>query len=239
MQDTLSNFNPLDGIEKPISYKLVAAVSISLFVHGGFLVFKDIKAQSKPATLPLHIVITNIRPLDLKPELIIEEIVKPVQPVKPEPPEKTIPVKKTVREPVKQPKKKKQKRPVEKIIPTIPVIPRIKIPVPPVVTSTIAEKKAAPALPVVVRKVSYLHNPPPKYPQRARRMGLEGDLLLRVRVLETGIAEELFIKESSGSSILDKAALKAVRNWHFIPAQKNNQSISTWVDIPIRFKLDA
>ena len=112
MQDNLSSFNPLDSDEKPISYKLVAAISISLIVHGVFFVFKNTAAQSKPVTLPLHIVITATK--SAMPELLpaVEETLKPAPPIKPEPPAKHPPAEKKTRTVVKPSKKKK--RPVTK-----------------------------------------------------------------------------------------------------------------------------
>lgn len=54
----------------------------------------------------------------------------------------------------------------------------------------------------------YRKNPEPVYPPRARRLGLEGFVLLEVKVNTQGRAVEVTIKESSGHDILDQAALK-------------------------------
>ncbi|OPY89826.1 MAG: Gram-negative bacterial tonB protein [Syntrophus sp. PtaU1.Bin208] len=83
----------------------------------------------------------------------------------------------------------------------------------------------------------YQHNPPPVYPQAARRNGYEGLVLISVEILENGAPGQLLVKKSSGYAILDQAALSAVRKWRFVPAEKNALRIRSWGDVPIRFVL--
>lgn len=84
----------------------------------------------------------------------------------------------------------------------------------------------------------YLQNPPPAYPLAARRRGLEGRVVLHVQVLENGRCGDISIKQSSGHEILDNAALQAVKEWRFIPAQRGDTAITARVDVPIHFKLE-
>lgn len=86
-------------------------------------------------------------------------------------------------------------------------------------------------------QAAYLHNPAPTYPRISKRRGEQGEVLLRVQVTPQGRAVRVNIKQSSGSVRLDKAAQQTVRQWHFVPAQKNGQPISAWVIVPIVFKL--
>ena len=83
----------------------------------------------------------------------------------------------------------------------------------------------------------YLHNPKPTYPLIARRLRLEGTTVVRVLVSPAGKAEIVRLETSSGSNILDQAALSAVQGWSFVPARQGNQPVSAWVDVPIRFRL--
>jgi protein TonB len=94
------------------------------------------------------------------------------------------------------------------------------------------------AVTTVSRKVEYLYNPPPDYPPRARRLGLEGEVLVRTKVLTNGECGELVLGQSSGYALLDKAALEAVRTWRFRPARRGDEEIVSWVDIPVRFRLE-
>lgn len=84
----------------------------------------------------------------------------------------------------------------------------------------------------------YLQNPPPAYPLAARRRGLEGRVVLHVQVLENGRCGDISIKQSSGHELLDNAALQAVKEWRFIPAQRGDTAITARVDVPIHFKLE-
>lgn len=81
-------------------------------------------------------------------------------------------------------------------------------------------------------------NPKPSYPMLARRRGDQGVVLLRVHVRADGSVMTAEIKQSSGSSLLDEAAVQTVReSWRFIPARLNSAPVESWVEVPIRFVL--
>ena len=88
-----------------------------------------------------------------------------------------------------------------------------------------------------VFNADYLHNPKPRYPLIARRLKMEGTVVVRVLVSPAGKAEIVRLGASSGSSVLDQAALNAVQGWSFVPAQQGSRPVSAWVDVPIRFRL--
>lgn len=83
----------------------------------------------------------------------------------------------------------------------------------------------------------YLRNPAPIYPLLARQRGDEGTVLLRAEVLPTGRCGRLTVLSSSGSTLLDGAAVRAVRWWQFKPARRAGRPVAVWVEIPIRFRL--
>lgn len=83
----------------------------------------------------------------------------------------------------------------------------------------------------------YGENSKPSYPEEARRKGMEGEVLLKVEVLANGGVGQIEVKRSSGHEILDRSALSAVKQWRFIPANKENGPIPCWVNIPIKFQL--
>lgn len=87
--------------------------------------------------------------------------------------------------------------------------------------------------------VSYLNNPAPDYPPMSRRLGEEGRVLMKVLVAADGTATHVQIEKSSGSERLDKAAINAVKRWQFLPAKKNNQPLSAYVLVPVKFSLDT
>ena len=83
----------------------------------------------------------------------------------------------------------------------------------------------------------YSNNPPPVYPLEARRAGQQGTVVLSVLLNPQGAVETLAVKESSGHVLLDQAALRAVRYWHFKPATVAGIAVSSQVEIPVTFRL--
>ncbi|MFS8776201.1 energy transducer TonB [Synechococcus sp. W65.1] len=81
-------------------------------------------------------------------------------------------------------------------------------------------------------------NPPPPYPPQARRLGQQGQVLLRAKVNAQGQVQQVEIASSSGFPALDRAAQEAVQRWEFSPALRNNVPIESWVVVPIQFTLN-
>ena len=88
-----------------------------------------------------------------------------------------------------------------------------------------------------VAVASYFSNPAPIYPSRARALKQEGLVKLLVSVDVRGMAKDVSVAESSGHSLLDDAALEAVRNWRFRPASVNGRPVEAQVSVPLRFEL--
>ena len=168
------------------------------------------------------------------------EIVPIIEPPKPEP------------KPIVKPKKVVEKikpieKPVERLVEATTEPVKEEITKPEASPVLVAEPaKAQPkAAPVVEEKiepprfgVAYLNNPTPEYPSLSRRQGEEGRVLMKVLVSAEGAAEDVQIEASSGSERLDNAAVTAVKRWRFIPAKKNNQPLSAYVLVPMKFSLD-
>ena len=72
----------------------------------------------------------------------------------------------------------------------------------------------------------------------ARRLGEEGRVLLRVTVGADGRVRDAAVRQSSGYDDLDRAALRAVRRWTFVPARADGRAVASRVTVPIDFKLD-
>ena len=88
-------------------------------------------------------------------------------------------------------------------------------------------------------KVRSGNNPRPEYPRAAREAGWEGTVVLQVLVLSDGTAGNVALHKTSGYSILDEAALAAVKGWQFIPAMDGNFPVQSVVRMPVRFDLRA
>jgi len=101
-----------------------------------------------------------------------------------------------------------------------------------------AASSAQPAVTAARFNAAYLNNPHPEYPAISRRMGEEGKVLLRVRVMPDGRAAAVDVEKSSNFDRLDDAALRSVARWRFIPAKRGDETIEATVIVPIVFRLD-
>jgi protein TonB len=84
---------------------------------------------------------------------------------------------------------------------------------------------------------SFSGNRPPDYPAMSRRIGEQGVVALRVMIGIDGRASEVLVTRSSGSARLDQAAIAAIRQWRFIPAQQGGRPVSQWYDWRWEFRL--
>jgi len=109
-----------------------------------------------------------------------------------------------------------------------------------------AKPKPTPAVPVgmggpksagALEVPSYYRNPPPDYPDSARRLKEEGVVMLHTEVDVQGKVALVTVSQSSGFADLDESAVETVKNWQFKPAQIAGIPIAASVNIPIRFRL--
>jgi periplasmic protein TonB len=100
-----------------------------------------------------------------------------------------------------------------------------------------SQASSAASQPVLAAAPLYADNPPPAYPERARRNDWSGEVLVKVAVAASGAVTATDLANSSGHPILDEAAMAAVRNWHFVPARQGSRTLPGVVLVPIRFRL--
>ncbi|MDD5249477.1 MAG: energy transducer TonB [Rhodocyclaceae bacterium] len=72
----------------------------------------------------------------------------------------------------------------------------------------------------------------PFYPEEAIARGLEGEVLVRLFLDESGNAITARLERSSGHDILDEAAVRAARSVHSLPAGTPGEVL-----LPVRFRL--
>lgn len=78
------------------------------------------------------------------------------------------------------------------------------------------------------------------YPPLLRERGIEGQVLLRVRVDEQGQAAEVQVRNGgSGWRLLDEAARALALGCRFVPARRGEQTLASWVEYPVRFALNS
>ena len=76
----------------------------------------------------------------------------------------------------------------------------------------------------------------PKYPEIARKAGLQGKVFVRFHVGKDGKVHEVQILK--GEEIFRQAAIDAVMQFVFTPAMQNDKSVSVWMSQVIRFDLN-
>jgi len=81
--------------------------------------------------------------------------------------------------------------------------------------------------------------PLPIYPKNALDQGLEGKVVVTVKVSAAGKAEEATITQSSGQAVLDQAALRAAKSWAFQPAMAKGKPVAGTVTLIFEFKQGA
>jgi protein TonB len=90
---------------------------------------------------------------------------------------------------------------------------------------------------VVEARPDASRNPPPRYPDSARRQGWEGRVMVRATVGADGRVQSVALHRSSGHGVLDRAALDAVRRWRFRPRTENGNPTPATVEVPVNFFL--
>ncbi len=75
------------------------------------------------------------------------------------------------------------------------------------------------------------------YPPLARRLGIEGKVVVRIVVDRGGKLKEVSVVKSSGNKILDRAASKLMKKCNFPPLPPEYQKEVFDVEVPIRYEL--
>jgi TonB family protein len=81
-------------------------------------------------------------------------------------------------------------------------------------------------------------NPRPTYPAEALAKGIEGLVLLHVRINSDGMVQSVEVHRTSGNESLDDSALRTVRDrWQFNPARQSGIRVAWEGILPIRFRI--
>ncbi len=87
-----------------------------------------------------------------------------------------------------------------------------------------------------VECLSYI---PPEYPINARRIGIEGKVLVKLLINSAGKAESAeIIKEEPKKFGFGEAVMKVVYRYRFTPPVSRNREVSVYYLLPIRFSLE-
>ena len=214
--------------ERLLDYLLVGIVSALLhFVLWQWLQHSPPAAPERRAARVIKLILVAAPPAAVRPLAVVR------------PPSVTPP------RPRLQPKPnpKPRLKPRALVAPPPPVveprpIPTSAHPPPPVATAPPAVTAPEPPIVPANTRATSEHNPKPAYPALARRRGWEGRVLLAVEVLVDGKPGTITLAATSGRESLDTAAIDAVRQWLFEPAQRAGHPISSTLTLSIVFKLE-
>jgi protein TonB len=84
--------------------------------------------------------------------------------------------------------------------------------------------------PAVIKRVN------PKYPELARKAGIEGRVILKVWIDKRGKVKDVVILKSA-AEMLDNAAIVAAQQWEFTPAMMKLGPVDVWSTLTFNFRL--
>ncbi len=85
--------------------------------------------------------------------------------------------------------------------------------------------------PQIVRKVL------PSYPLGAQQSHLAGAAIVRAYIDRAGIPRAPTVEHGCGVTVLDVAALDAVRQWRYKPATLDGSPVSVWLTVTVSFEM--
>lgn len=88
-----------------------------------------------------------------------------------------------------------------------------------------------------IEKPYYLKRGKPEYPIEAKRLKQEGVVLLALFINERGRLDKIEVVQTSGSPLLDQAAIAAERRSRFRPAYRGRHAFACKAEVPYRFVL--
>lgn len=223
----------MNTVLQNLNWERTTGVLIVLAVHGAVLYgLWSANLISKPDTATT--VFVNLIDPPLPPPQRKETFKRvPLAPVKldkPRPPEPRLP------EPSQQlVAEAPVVSPTEAVAPSSPASTMITAPAPPAPSP----KPAEPINLTSDLSVSCPVRTAPTYPALARRMGEEGEGVLRVELSEDGQIASVRVSTSSGFRRLDQAALAAIKNWRCNAAQRDGQPVRAVAIQPFKFSLEG
>jgi protein TonB len=86
--------------------------------------------------------------------------------------------------------------------------------------------------------VQFVKKSQPIYPSFSRRLGEQGQAMLRVLIDELGLPVRIEVESSSGHARLDDSAIAAARSSRFSPYREDGVIRPVWVRLPYVFDLE-
>jgi len=78
----------------------------------------------------------------------------------------------------------------------------------------------------------------PQYPAKARQRGIEGHVVLKIKVSERGDVEQVRVVEADPVGVFEDVTIAAVQHWTFDPAKYKGSPVAISVSQRIPFRLN-
>lgn len=78
----------------------------------------------------------------------------------------------------------------------------------------------------------------PQYPEPARIEGIQGNVVIQIRIDQYGVVQDIEVVESTPPGVFDQSSLEAFRHARFHPAQREGRPVRALVKIRVTFELD-
>lgn len=124
---------------------------------------------------------------------------------------------------------------------SLDILDTIELPPPPLLVEDVVEEDEeeifviVESMPEIIGGMDALYKEV-KYPEIARKAGIEGLVVLQVVINVDGTPSNIEVVKSA-SAILDEAAITALNKVRFIPGRQRGKNVMVRMNIPIRFRL--
>ncbi len=234
--------------------RLVTSITLTLLLHVCFFFYVGQSAATVPSNRTSGEVQFNLLAMVTPQEIadknrmqpppkkklsakqsVINEQVKLIKKIKEAQPEKPALEKEALLKPTKSLTVNKNKREKKNNVAVVKSPIRKQRPVNKVKPPSVVKQRDK----ITLQEARYKSLPPaPNYPRRARVRGQQGTALIHARLNAGGEVIKTRLAKSSGFTLLDKAAMKAVYQWDFLPGSTEQNNSQVWVEIPVQFILN-
>jgi len=193
--------------------------------------FEQIKSQTENEPLK-----EAAEPYSAKPKALLPAVLPKPEPA---PSRLTVPTEEKPKTSSVKKQRRDAKQEKRKTPPDAPAREERKADKNPVPDSTVEQLSQAPKKELVLGQgnaPSYARFLPPEYPPRARRMNIQGRVLLRVLINKDGRAADMEVVESAHPDFT-RAARRSARHSIYVPMKRFGQPVEAWVLIPFHFQL--
>ena len=139
------------------------------------------------------------------------------------------------------PERPEEAVPEERVLPEVEASADVSAPLPEPHTPVLRNEPLPPppTLPALQDPAQARRTVAEEYPVALQKAGIGGVVRVLVWVGPDGTGETPRVRNSSGVSGLDEAAMRATRALEFVPATRSGRTVGTWVEFSIRFLPNA